>query len=77
VNKIHLMGTGDILILFTDGLMEHGIEQGIPWFDKILDRTVREVKDLPAEEIYRHIAGDMRKHAPPSDDISFVIIKKN
>lgn len=77
VNKIHLMGKGDILILFTDGLMEHGVEQGVPWFDKILDQTVREVKHLSAEEIYRHIAGDMQKHAPPSDDISFVVIKKN
>jgi len=76
VNKIHLMGKGDILILFTDGLMEHGIEEDVPWFDQILHQTVRDIKHLSAEEIYRHIAGDMRKHATPSDDISFVVIKR-
>lgn len=77
VNKIHLMGEGDILILFTDGLMEHGIENDILYFERELDEKVRSVKDLSAKEIYSHILEDMRKYAAPSDDISFVVIKKS
>ncbi len=76
VNKIHLMGEGDILILFTDGLMEHGIENDIPYFERELDGTVRSIKNLSAKEIYSHILEDMRKYSKASDDISFVVIKK-
>ncbi|MEN8222616.1 MAG: PP2C family protein-serine/threonine phosphatase [Acidobacteriota bacterium] len=76
VNKIHLMGEGDILILFTDGLMEHGIEDDILYFENELEKTVRSVKDLSAGEIYSSILEDLHKYAEPSDDISFVVIKK-
>ena len=75
VNKIHLMGEGDILILYTDGLMEHGLENDIPYFDRELDETVRSIKNLSAREIYSHILEDMQKYAEQSDDISFVVIK--
>ena len=77
VNKIHLMGEGDILIIFTDGLLEHGIENDIPYFERELDETVRSIKDLSAKEIYFHILEDMQKYADPSDDISFVVLKNS
>ncbi len=76
INKIHLMGEGDILILFTDGLLEHGIEYDIPYFSREFDETVRSIKDLTAKEIYFRILEDLKKYAEPSDDISFVVIKK-
>ena len=77
VNKIHLMGTGDILILFTDGLMEHGIDMDLLYFEERLEKVVREVKELSSKEIYHRILDDMQDFADSSDDISFVVIKKS
>jgi len=77
INKIHLMGQGDILLLFTDGLLEHGIEDDLDYFEKKLEKTVRDSKDLSAKEIYYKIIEDMHKYSNPSDDISIVVIKKN
>lgn len=75
VNKIHLMGEGDILILFTDGLLEHGIEDDVLYFENELEKTVRKVKNLSAKDIYHNILEDMQKYANYSDDVSFVVIK--
>ena len=77
INKIHLMGQGDILLLFTDGVLEHGIKDDLGYFDKKLENTVRSVKDLSAVEIYSIIIEDMYKFGAPSDDISLVVIKKS
>jgi serine phosphatase RsbU (regulator of sigma subunit) len=77
VNKIHLMGEGDILLLFTDGLMEHGIGKKSPYFDTRLEQTIRETKHMSSKEIYNRISSDLPLYAASSDDISFVVIKKN
>ena len=77
VNKIHLMGEGDILILFTDGLMEHGIDVDLFYCEERLEKIVREVKELSSKEIYHRILEDMLNYAEPSDDVSFVVIKKS
>ena len=51
MNKWQLMGTGDILLLHTDGLSEHrrGDEDYAP---TRLEAKVREVKDRDARGIY-------------------------
>jgi len=76
VNEIFLMEKGDILILFTDGLMEHGIENGVPYIETGLEDIVKKVKNLPSKEIYNRIEADIKKYAEQSDDISFVVIKR-
>ncbi|MCK5222024.1 MAG: SpoIIE family protein phosphatase, partial [Candidatus Aminicenantes bacterium] len=68
---------GDILILFTDGLMEHGIDMDLLYFEERLEKVVREVKELSSKEIYHRILDDMQDFADSSDDISFVVIKKS
>lgn len=76
VNEINLMGGGDILLLYTDGLSEHsnGSED---YFPGRLEAVLRTVKDLSAREIYGAIRDDLVTFSPPSDDVSFVVIKRH
>jgi serine phosphatase RsbU (regulator of sigma subunit) len=75
VNEVSLMGTGDILLLQTDGLYEHtnGDE---PFAPHHLEESIRRVKNLPPIEIVSALYGDMVSFAPPKDDTSLVVIKK-
>ena len=69
------MGAGDILLLYTDGLLEHtnGAE---PYFPGRLEQTVRAVKHESAKEIYNAIKAEALEFAEPLDDISIVVIKR-
>ena len=69
------MGAGDILLLHTDGLLEHSREDE-PYFPERLEQTVRSVKHKKAKEIFEAIKKDALDFAPPSDDISIVVIKR-
>jgi serine phosphatase RsbU (regulator of sigma subunit) len=74
VNEWWLMGAGDILLLHTDGLAEHarGDES---YFPGQVERVLRDVKDRSAREILEAIEVDLKAFAPPTDDISLVVIK--
>lgn len=76
VNEINLMGSGDILILYTDGVSEHsnGSED---YFPGRLEAVLRAAKDLSAREIYNAIWDDLYAYSPPTDDVSFVVIKRH
>ena len=76
VNEINLMGNGDILILYTDGLSEHsnGTED---YFPGRLETVLRAAKDLSARQIFEAIWADLVAFSPPADDVSFVVIKRN
>ncbi len=75
VNEVSLMGTGDILLLQTDGLHEHadGDNEFVP---RHLEESIRRVKDLPPHKIVAAVYEDMVRFAPPKDDTSLVVIKK-
>ena len=75
LNEWTLMGLGDILLLFTDGLVEHarGNER---YFPNRLEQKVRELKNERARAICEGIKSDLLDFADPSDDISFVVIKR-
>lgn len=75
LNEWRLMGAGDILLLCTDGLLEHA-RDGEPYFPLHLEETVREVKHKKAKEIVAAIKMDALDFARPSDDISIVVIKR-
>ena len=78
INEINLMGAGDILILYTDGLSDHRNRQGERYFPGHLEQKLREVKGLSAREIFERIREDLRDFNPePQDDIAFVIIKRS
>jgi serine phosphatase RsbU (regulator of sigma subunit) len=75
LNEWMLMGIGDILLLYTDGLLDHarGSEQ---YFPLHLEQKVREVKRQPAKEIFDAIKTHFLSFAEPADDISIVVIKR-
>ena len=71
------MGEGDILLLHTDGLTEHRRGNDDDYFPARLEHTLREVKRLTAEEIFDAVMADLLAFAPPSDDVSLVVIKRH
>jgi serine phosphatase RsbU (regulator of sigma subunit) len=75
LNKWTLMGSGDILLLFTDGLQEHarGDES---YFPERLEQTIRGAKHLSAIDIVHAVLDDLRTFADPAEDVSLVVIKK-
>ena len=77
INEINLMGRGDILILYTDGLSDHRDENGQKYFPGRLEERLRESKHLSARDIFQRIKDDLLAfNSQPDDDITFVIIKK-
>jgi serine phosphatase RsbU (regulator of sigma subunit) len=75
LNEWKLMGTGDILLLYTDGLLEHS-NGTAPYFPAHLEQKVREVKHQSAKEIFDAIKAHLLAFGERTDDISFVIIKR-
>ena len=76
MNEWVIMGEGDILLLHTDGLTEHCRGADDHYFPARLEQTIREVKGLTAEKIFDAVMADMLAYAPPSDDVSLVVIKR-
>ena len=70
-NELNLMGQGDVLLLFTDGLTD----PFSPYAQSRLERAVSRAKDGTAEEICKKILADRDAAFQPSDDISLVVIK--
>jgi serine phosphatase RsbU (regulator of sigma subunit) len=75
VNKWTLMGSGDILLLYTDGLQEH-MNGEEPYFPDRLEQTVRGAKHLSPVDIVHTVLDDLKSFAKPADDVSLVAIKK-
>jgi serine phosphatase RsbU (regulator of sigma subunit) len=75
INQWVLMGEGDILLLHTDGLAEHG-QPGDAYCPSYLERTLRDVKDGSAREIFEAVTVDLRNFSSARDDISLVVIKR-
>ncbi len=75
LNEWSLMGEGDILLLHTDGLVEHS-HGGETYYPGRLEATLRRVKDHTAEEIFTAITDDLLAFSAPTDDISIVVIKR-
>ena len=74
-NEISLIGKGDILVLFTDGLSEHHNGEG-PYFPGRLEACLREGKDRSARELCHQIIEDVRRFGRLEDDLSLVLIKR-
>lgn len=75
VNQLELMGSGDVLLLFTDGLGELA-KDGERYVEERLERRLRTVKGLPAQDILAAIRDDALAFATPDDDLSLVVIAK-
>ncbi len=75
VNQWRLANPGDILVLCTDGLIEHETDTQT-YFPARLEHRVRELKTHRAAEMVAGIKEDLLSFAPPADDISLVVIKR-
>jgi len=75
-NEINLMGNGDILLLYTDGLYEHQNEKGDSYVSQKLEKTLQQIKERSAREIFSYLNQEIMDFAKPMDDISLVVIKK-
>jgi len=75
INEWTLMGRGDILLLHSDGVTEHGGPKG-DYAPVHLEQKLREVKQLGARAIFDAITSDLVAFAPPADDVSLVVIKR-
>jgi serine phosphatase RsbU (regulator of sigma subunit) len=71
VNNLNLLGHGDVLLLYTDGL----IEPGSPYTQIQLERAVSRAKDGSAQAICEAIVHDRQAAAPQSDDLTLAVIK--
>ncbi|MFH1965270.1 MAG: PP2C family protein-serine/threonine phosphatase [Acidobacteriota bacterium] len=76
LNEINLMGHGDILLLYTDGLFE--LSDGRQdYFPDSLEDLLRRHKDNSARQIAEALKIDILSFSRPHDDVSFVVIKKD
>ncbi len=71
VNNLNLLGHGDVLLLYTDGL----IEPGSPYSQAQLEQAVSRVKVESAAVICDAIVRDRQAAAPQTDDLTLVVIK--
>ncbi len=71
VNELNLMGQGDVLLLYTDGLLD----PVSPYSQAQLERVVSRAKGGSAQEICEAITQDRRAAAEQTDDLSLVVIK--
>jgi serine phosphatase RsbU (regulator of sigma subunit) len=74
MNEWWLMGAGDILLLYTDGLSDHRAH-GEDYFPGRLEHALRGLKNESARGIFEGIQTDMRRFGPPGDDVSIVVVK--
>ena len=76
INEWELMGSGDILLLCTDGILEH-VRGEEDYYPVHLQETLRGNKHLGAKGIFDSILADVLDFGQPADDISLVVIKRN
>jgi serine phosphatase RsbU (regulator of sigma subunit) len=75
INQIKLENPGDIILLHSDGLSDHN-KKGRFYVPEKLEEILQNTKGLSAEEIVSSLTQDILEFADPSDDISYIIIKK-
>jgi len=75
MNQWVLMGEGDILLLHTDGLVEHRSAEE-DYCPTHLEQKLREVKHQTAAHIFDSLKADLLAFGKPSDDVSLVVIKR-
>ncbi len=71
VNDINLMGQGDVLLLYTDGLLDPFSS----YTQAQLERAVSRARNGSAQEICQAILEDRKSAAEQTDDLSLVVIK--
>jgi serine phosphatase RsbU (regulator of sigma subunit) len=71
VNELNLMGQGDVLLLYTDGLLDPFSS----YSQEQLERAVSRARNKTAQEICQEIIEDRKSAAEQTDDLSLAVIK--
>jgi serine phosphatase RsbU (regulator of sigma subunit) len=74
-NRLTLLSPGDILLLYSDGLMDHQRGEEA-YFPLHLEEALRRSRDLTAAGICDAVAADIRQFGPAADDISLIVVKR-
>lgn len=74
-NRLTLLSPGDILVLYSDGLLDHA-RGDEAYFPGHLEAALRGARDLPAAGVCDAVAADLARFAPAADDISLVVVKR-
>jgi len=78
INEVRLMGRGDILLLYTDGLTDHCDGNGVPVLPGRVEKVMAASHDASAADIAAGLqAMILESGSRPGDDISFVVIRRN
>lgn len=75
LNEIDLIGSGDIMLIYTDGLSEHEKDEE-EYFPTHVENVLRVHKLESAKDIFEALKADLLDFNDPDDDISFVVIKR-
>lgn len=70
--------TGDLIVLYTDGLTEYRNNEGAEYSERRFRRVLQRSQKLNAEEVGKTVLRDLSKfaaQAPQEDDVSLVVIK--
>jgi len=73
VNQVNLLTPGDLFLLSTDGLAEHG---GGDFIGDVLEGVIRDAPGESAAAICDRIEKAVLEHGKPEDDISAVVVKR-
>lgn len=82
INEINLLSPGDIMVLCSDGVIDHARESDDPskrwerYSEQKLEEALRASQDYSANVIYMAIMEDALEFAKPQDDMSLVVIKR-
>ncbi len=71
LNELNLMGQGDVLLLYTDGLLDPFSS----YSQERLERAVSRTRNGTAQEICQVILEDRKAAAKQTDDLSLAVIK--
>jgi len=73
INEIDLLASGDVLLLITDGIADHGKGR---YFPGALEEFMQGMRDETAETICERLREHILEFAEPDDDISAVVIRR-
>jgi serine phosphatase RsbU (regulator of sigma subunit) len=75
VNEINLLGQGDIMLLYTDGLTDHR-NGDVMFCDTEVEHVLRQAKAGTAKDIFEAIRSAMCSFGAMSDDFTIAVVKK-
>jgi sigma-B regulation protein RsbU (phosphoserine phosphatase) len=77
--QVFHLATGDVLVLYTDGVIEAASAEGVEYGSERLVDTIRSLASqrLAARTIAESVVAEVLRHAPKhDDDVSVLVIRR-